>query len=158
MVRTLILKVILQAAACLFSTVCSFFDIKRQSIPVRLLLAGAAAGVVLDILSVTNGLWTAAGILAGLLPGSFLISAAFVTGEKIGYGDGAVFLILGMLLGAERTFAILFTALFLSGIAGGILIMFRKASFSRRIPFIPFAAVSVIGACTAEWLCGGIWK
>ncbi len=152
------MKVILQAAACLFSAVYGIFDMKRQSIPVRLLLAGAAAGAVLDILSVIFGLWPVTELLAGLLPGSFLISAAFVTGEKIGYGDGAVFLILGMLLGAERTFAVLFAALFLSGIAGGILIMFRRASFSRRIPFIPFAAVCVIGACAAEWLCGGIWK
>lgn len=77
-----------------------------------------------------------------VLPGILLLAAGYVTGERIGYGDGWLILALGMWLDNAELIRMLLTGSSLACVCG---IFLRR----REVPFVPFlAAAYVIG----EWL------
>lgn len=81
-------------------------------------------------------------ILAGLIPGFILFAINRITGEAIGMGDVYVILLLGLMLGFEKTFTVLFLSMMMT--AGYGLICMALGSRSRKdsLPYIPF----VLGA------------
>lgn len=71
-----------------------------------------------------------------ILPGVLLLFVALLSEEKIGYGDGAAVLVLG--LWTSTFFCLLSTSigLLMAGIYGGLLMVVKKQNY--RIPFLPF--------------------
>ena len=84
-------------------------------------------------------------LLSGMIPGMILMGTAFVTRDKLGYGDGILYLGIGLLVGLYLTLVILFVSLLLAGTTGMILMAFGKLRFKDSLPFGPFTAVACLG-------------
>ncbi|MBR5658161.1 MAG: prepilin peptidase [Lachnospiraceae bacterium] len=80
--------------------------------------------------------------LAGVSIGIILIGAAFVSRQKVGYGDGLVFVVCGLYLGFWENFSLLFLSLLLCALGGLFLMAIGKVRKGQALPFIPF----VLGA------------
>lgn len=126
--------------ALLFLGYLAKHDIKLKRIP--------AAGVIMF------GLISAVYFVAGkqlnagkmflcILPGIVLLILAFMTREKIGYGDGVTVLVLGLFLGEVYCMAVLCLGIMLTGIYS----FFRVLKKNKEpVPLIPFllAALEVV--------------
>lgn len=123
--------------------VLSIFDIRSRQIPTALLLLGSVPAVFHAALTLFGHERTPAEYAAALVPGVILLLLAFVTG-KIGYGDGWVIAIIGLLLGYRSGMTVFFISLFLSGMAGILLLLLRKVNSKSTIPYIPFVTIAVV--------------
>lgn len=115
----------------------SVWDVRRKKIPVLLLAVGGAVGVMTGIAGIWSGQAQNAAWIFGCLPGAGMVLLAFATREKIGYGDGILLIILGMLEG-WNVMTDLLSALFLAAVFGIVLLALRRANAQTRIPFVPF--------------------
>lgn len=118
-----------------FLLLCSAYDLRYKQIPTKWIIAGGIFAILWIVIILFKGEW---GYLFGSMEGIFLLILGKVTEEKIGYGDGLVVTIVGVLGTFYMSFVILMTALFLIAFYGGILVCFKKASHRVTIPFIPF--------------------
>ena len=80
-------------------------------------------------------------LLYGALPGGILIVVSGIKGGHIGLGDGLLVLTIGMYLGAMNTLFVLLTSMFLSAIAGAVLLIVRKVGWKYTMPFVPYLCV-----------------
>lgn len=71
-----------------------------------------------------------------ILPGAFLLFTALLSEEKIGYGDGAAVLVLGLWTSGIFCLLTVSIGLLLAGIYGTLLLLSGKKNC--RIPFMPF--------------------
>lgn len=118
----------------------SFFDMKERKIPILLLLAGGAAAAVLFLMQTAEAKWETALLEAAfsLLPGTGMLLLSFVSGEKVGRGDGFLLLVLGALEGAETVCLTFGIGLFLQSVFAVGLLIAKKADKQTCIPFVPF--------------------
>lgn len=81
--------------------------------------------------------------IACLLPGMLFLLLSWMTGEKVGYGDGVVLLVMGLWTNGFFCMIVTCLAVFLSGLYAVYLLLKRK---KELIPFVPFllAAMEVI--------------
>lgn len=129
-----------------FLGICTVFDIRKKEIPLILAGAGMMAAVGLTIWRIGNETIFAAQILLSLLPGLFFLLAGWCTKEKVGYGDGILLLIIGLMVGFNQCFTGLCISLFLSAFLGVLLLFLHKAQKDSRIPFVPFLTIGM-GVC-----------
>ena len=122
----------------IYMSVCTVFDIRRREIPLLLILFGIAAVLGINVWWIRAGIVTVAEIGIALLPGVFFLLTSFFTREKVGYGDGLLLIILGLLLGAYRCFLILSIGLVLSAVVSLLLLLLHRAGRHSQIPFAPF--------------------
>ena len=123
---------------------CTLMDLRSHTVSLPLILGGSLAAVIVNRL---GDLRTFPEMLAGLLPGIFLLLAAWLTREKIGSGDGFLFLFIGLSCGLSMTVAMLFIALVLSLLVGSAGILILKKPKGTAFPFVPFvfaAALAVL--------------
>ena len=73
-----------------------------------------------------------------LLPGSIFLIYGKITGEKIGYGDGFLLLILGCCFSYPYLWYVWSIALFLMTLTAGWLLCVRKIKKNTKIAFLPF--------------------
>lgn len=131
-------------------------DLEKQIIPDSLVffLWGAT---ILFLLSVP-GMSVYSHLLTGVLASLFLLSIFLLTKEKgMGLGDVKFALFAGTFLGYPHTITWLFTSFFLGAVIGVFLIIIRKATFGKHIPFGPFLVVSfflagLFGEFFLKWL------
>lgn len=115
-------------------------DIKFKKIPMAPLLISGILGTVYaqagNEMNVENFIWR-------MLPGMIFLLLSVLTGEKIGYGDGAVVLVLGMWTNGRFCMLVSCTAVLLSGVYAVWLLIKKK---KELIPFVPFllAAMEVM--------------
>ena len=83
-------------------------------------------------------------ILFSMIIGVTLLVAAKISNQRIGYGDGIIFLILGLWIGFWDGISLLFFSLILSSIISVYLIIVRRKGRDYRIPFIPFVTAAYI--------------
>lgn len=138
------------AAAGVFLTVESISDIRKKEISLWAVIVfgigGAATGTAKSLLGGEVILsW-----MPGIFPGLFLILAAKVTREGIGYGDGAALMVTGMYLGLIYTLNLLLCGLLLSALAAVFLITVKKAGKKYQIPFLPFLFIGYCVVIAAE--------
>ena len=131
-------NIFIKSAVLIFLSICTVFDIRKKEIPFILAGMGMAAAVVFTIWRIGNGSIFAAQILQSLLPGLFFLLTGWCTKEKVGYGDGILLLITGLVVGFHQCFTGLCIGLFLSAIFGVLLLLLHKAQKNSRIPFVPF--------------------
>jgi leader peptidase (prepilin peptidase)/N-methyltransferase len=138
-----------------------FIDIDHRIIPDGLVITALLGGAAVFVINIFTSfdiygdrLWW--NPLLGILPGSvFLLIMALIGGaiyksdEAMGMGDVKVFAPIGMFLGWRMCMLALILAVLFGGIAGIILILFRKKKRRDTIPFGPYI---VAGAyLTAMW-------
>ncbi len=124
----------------IFIIICTIFDIRKKEIPVFLIgLFGCISILTIGII----GEKTWADIACSLVPGSILLLLSLCTRESIGYGDGMVALVLGILMGYGECIAIIIIGLMGSAVCALILLACGKVKGKSRLPFLPFLAVGL---------------
>lgn len=121
----------------LFLAVCAVFDGIRKKIPLVVVWLGMLTAVCLRI----NGAMGETGLMPvalSLIPGVGFFLLSFLTGEKVGYGDGWALLMIGLFTGFYRCFLILLVGLMAESVVAVVLLVFRKIERDREIPFLPF--------------------
>ena len=88
--------------------------------------------------------------LAGVSIGLLLLGAAFVSRQKVGYGDGLVFMVCGLYLGFWENFSLLFMSLVLCALGGLFLMLIGKIKKGQTLPFIPFVMAAFACAMVFE--------
>ena len=117
----------------------SIWDVRCKEIPVKPLLAGLFAGLV-------YGVWREDGwlLLMGIIPGVLLIFMSFLTKEKVGYGDGIMVIVLGLVLGWPDSLVVYMIAQFGVLLFAIALMAAKRMPGDTQIPFAPFLAAGVL--------------
>lgn len=123
-------------------------DWKKRKVPMMSLVIGLIGAVIMVVIEcVTNQKGIAEPCL-GMLPSIFLLVLAWLTG-KVGYGDGIVLMIIGILYGYGETVFLLCMSIMLLALVSAFLLVLKKARRNTLMPYIPFLAVTFL-------LCGGM--
>lgn len=134
---------VIEGITLIYMGVCMIFDIRRREIPLLLILFGIAAAFGVDIWRVRGDMITVTEMGISLLPGFFFLLTGFFTGEKVGYGDGLLLIVSGLVLGVYRCFLALGIGLVFSAAISLLLLLLRKAGRYSRIPFVPFLVLGM---------------
>lgn len=123
-----------------FIAICTAADIRRREIPMIII-------VLFGVISLFYiGIWGERewlDIAYSLIPGAFLLLLSLCTRESIGYGDGLVTLVLGILMGWKGCMTAVFIGLLASAVFSMALLACRKVKGKSRIPFVPFLAIGL---------------
>jgi Type IV leader peptidase family. len=128
--ENMFLKIIL-AAGLLFGAV---VDYRTKSLSVIYLYGMVIMGIIFGIIERSS---FSSEILLGLLPGIVIVILAFVSKEKIGYGDGILLLSIGGFLGYLNCIIIMMYSLLFSAVISIITFIKRRNRY-EEIPFVPF--------------------
>lgn len=82
-------------------------------------------------------------LLAALLPGFFLILFSKCTGQ-IGDGDGFIILLTGFFFTVKEEWTVVLVSFFLAAAGAICLVVCKRSSRNKRIPFVPFITMAVI--------------
>lgn len=128
-------------AALLFVACLARQDIREQKVSLLIIIiSGSTALLYLAAGEQLNLVQVVLRSMSGVL----LLLAALLSGERIGYGDGATVLVLGFWTNAVFCLLTVSIALMLAGICGVVLFVMGKKKM--QIPFLPFllAAMEVL--------------
>ena len=118
----------------------SIWDVRKKCVPLAYLYAGGIVAVgylFIKSLMVRNAnIWVCA--ICGTGCGLFCLFLAFVSKEQIGYGDGWIVGIVGMLSGIKTVLAVFVTAMFGMATFSLLLLVFKKGNRKTELPFVPF--------------------
>lgn len=115
--------------------ICGIEDIKIKKIRLVVVNAFAIFGVILHLIYQRIS-WI--DMIFGALIGVILLIISYFTKEKIGYGDGLIFVATGIYLGFWNNLILLWLSTTLAGIYGLILMVFKKKKKESEIPLVPF--------------------
>ncbi len=128
--------------------ICSYTDIRSRGISLRVLGSFLVPALALMIGTVFTGDLIPKGwllyepgpgnVAMALMPGLFLLLVSFLTGEAIGRGDVYVVMILGLMVGFDRIYPILFISMAACGLTGLVLIALKKRKRDEALPYMPF--------------------
>lgn len=113
----------------------SFEDMKDKKITVTITLFSGIVGILLHLLFPGQSIFE---MLAGVLSGFGILLLGRLAEGKIGMGDGIVFMLTGLYLGAAENFLLMCISFLLAGIFGMFLLFFCRCKRNKRIPFVPF--------------------
>ena len=117
----------------------SVIDIRYKKIDVRAVIAACAVSIPVGCFFYGH---TGINILYGIILGIFLALLAWVSKQRIGYGDAVIFMVLGMCLEPVRVLGILWI---MAGVYGIVKIIAFNKSRSLALPYIPF--VTIVYVC-----------
>ena len=131
---------------------CAITDLKSKTIPIWWTVVFGISAMIYQIFWKKQKLEA---ILFSMIIGVTLLVAAKISNQRIGYGDGIIFLILGLWIGFWDGISLLFFSLILSSIISVYFIIVRRKGRDYRIPFIPFVTAAYIileglGFCQVE--------
>ena len=109
-------------------------DVRNMCISKRYIGFAGMIAIVVLLFDGSNSLYE---VILGILFGGVLLLIAKVTKQSIGYADGIVMLIVGVLLGGSVSIVIFMIATFLLGIVGLCISIFKKTSLKVKRPLIP---------------------
>ncbi len=135
-----------EIGAILLLTVCGICDLRWKKIPVWAFVAGGVwAFICLFLRLFGKGdfaqegfLREIGGFLAAVLPGAIFLVLSFLTEKKVGYGDGLLLIILGLMEGVKAVAFTCCMGLFLQSLVAVFLVILKKANKQTEIPFVPF--------------------
>lgn len=133
----------------IYLIVLSFFDSRECKVPLAMISGGFLMALVCLLCrclsNPTEWKWIVLTVVLGIVPGAFMVGAAYVTG-KIGFGDGLVLMVTGMMVGYRRCLVVIgFSLLVMSVWCIGVLCC-KKGNRNTRVPYIPFlTAVYLVG-------------
>ena len=115
-------------------------DIRKKTVMVFPIILGSIAGIIIN-LAAGNGIMK---LLAGCIPGLFLLLISIAAGDCIGKGDGEITVMIGLFLGFTETVWVLFFALVTAMVFCLGLLVTKRAGRKSRIPFVPFLLAGMI--------------
>lgn len=122
---------ILSGILLLISTIT---DIRKKEISGIVLIIFLILSIINEIVFRNSSLLS---IISGIGVGIFILICGYISRENIGYGDGLILVVTGILLGGYENLELLLISLFLSSIIGLFLLVIGKNK-KEGIPFIPF--------------------
>lgn len=132
-------------AALLVAT--AFIDLEHYIIPNRLILAGLAGGVPLNLW--TRDLTLLSAILGALVPAAFFLLLALATRGGVGGGDIKLVVVIGLFLGWPWGALAVFLGALAGGILGLALLLTGRKKRKDPLPFGPFLALGTTAAVLA---------
>ena len=120
---------------------CAITDLKSKTIPIWWTVVFGISAMIYQIFWKKQKLEA---ILFSMIIGVTLLVAAKISNQRIGYGDGIIFLILGLWIGFWDGISLLFFSLILSSIISVYLIIVSRKGRDYRIPFNPFVTAAYI--------------
>ena len=140
----------MQSLSFLLLIICSYTDIRKRAINARILVAfliltaglmtgacvfgdryGAVAGGLIYEPNVGN-------IIFSMIPGVVLFIISLLTKEAIGRGDVYLVCLLGLMIGFDRIFAVLFISMVSCAVFGSICILLKGKDKKDTLPYVPF--------------------
>ena len=117
-------------------------DLENQLIPDNQVYLLFSLTTLLLLLSSSDNLYQR--LMTGFAASTFLLLIHLVTrGRGMGLGDVKFALLGGVFLGWPGSLTWLFSSFLIGAFVGVILILFKKASFGKKIPFGPFLTFSL---------------
>lgn len=121
----------------LFLGICAICDGMRKEIPLAPVLLGIFIAVVLRLRGeMIGGTWWDA--VLSVIPGVIFWGLSFISGEKVGYGDGWMLIMAGLFIGLWKCFLMLLIGLVAESLAALFLVAVKKVNRNEEIPFAPF--------------------
>lgn len=111
------------------------FDLHKKRIPWWIFGAGLIMSILILLISEDIGILNR---LLALIPGLILLLTGFVTRQQIGYGDGIIVLLTGLMVGIKNCLSILVLGFGLIFVFSIFLLLIKKIKKKHRIPFVPF--------------------
>lgn len=127
--------VILKLSLLLFLFLTAYLDILRRELSIFVIAAGFLAGLILRLCFGGAGIKE---LILGCLPGCGLLLIAWVTGQAIGFGDGAVLICPGIFLGLTQTLLLLGFSFLFSGLTAAAMLLIRRKQRKEELAFVPF--------------------
>ena len=109
-------------------------DIRKHTVSGIRIIAFMAVGILLNYIMRYQSVWS---VVGGIVVGITLFGYSLITKGGIGFGDGLVFICLGIYLGLSQNLRLLFFSLLSAAFFGGIYALIRKKSIKSQIPFMP---------------------
>ncbi len=120
----------------------SYFDVRYLAIP-KWYFGGMALVHIFYLCIEPPTVWW--GCLPGMGVGILLLVIGCMTKEAIGYGDGLLILLLGMIMDFENVVCLFMLTTGVIGLGGLMFCMMKKATRKQAIPMIP--ALGIIYFC-----------
>ncbi len=125
-----------------FLIIIFIYDLRNYLIPDKIVLPAIVIAFLYNLFALIIGDFTwhvfLYRIYAGLLPSLFFAALFFASkGKWIGFGDVKLALLMGLMLGPEKTALAFYLAFTIGGIIGIGLILTKKKSLKSEIPFGP---------------------
>ncbi len=109
-------------------------DIRKHTVSGIRIIAFMVVGILLNCIMRYQSVWS---VVGGIVVGITLFGYSLITKGGIGFGDGLVFICLGIYLGLSQNLRLLFFSLLSAALFGGIYALIRKKSIKSQIPFMP---------------------
>ena len=110
-------------------------DLQKHKVSMITVMIAGILGVIFQFgIIQENGLKIIGGIFIGIV----LLLLAKMTREKIGYGDGWIFVVTGIYMGFRNNMYLLLLSLFLASLVSICLLVFKKVNKKTELPFVPF--------------------
>jgi leader peptidase (prepilin peptidase)/N-methyltransferase len=131
----------------------TFIDFDLRIIPDKIVLPGAAVGIVASVLLAPDRWWHY--VVAGLGAAGFLFALGMLWPGGMGFGDVKLALFMGVVLGAGVIVA-LFAGFLAGGLIGGALLLAGVKKRTDKIPFGPYLSLGAVvaalsGAAILDW-------
>ena len=120
-----------------FLGICAVCDGVEREVPLVVVWLGIITAVVLHLQGL-GGNRTWQNVALSVIPGVTFWILSFISGEKVGYGDGWILIMIGLFMGLWKCFLILIIGLILSSLVVLILLAVRRVSRDYQLPFAPF--------------------
>jgi leader peptidase (prepilin peptidase) / N-methyltransferase len=136
------LEAALAAGFCAVLVTLSVIDVRHRIVPNRIVLPAAATALVLHTLIDPSPEWAVAALAAS----GFLFAAVLAYPKGLGMGDVKLALLLGAVLGASVSVALMIG--FLAALVPSLVLFVRHGSAARKmaIPLVPFLALGAVVA------------
>ena len=120
-----------------FLGICAVCDSVERNIPLAVVWLGIITAIVLRVQGLAGNItWQSAAL--SIIPGVMFWILGFVSGEKVGYGDGWMLIMIGLFVGLWECFLILMIALVSGSVVVLILLAAGRVSKDFQLPFAPF--------------------
>lgn len=130
-------------AVLFYLFITSIFDLRKNAVPQGCLMTGIVIALVMAGYNVNRDIVAWWECTAGVVPGLFLLLMAWAT-RKIGYADGWIMIIIGLVSGYQKCMTVLMISLLLSSVLSIFLLLLRRVNRDTKFPFVPVIALSFL--------------
>lgn len=147
--RDVFMRALMNAEVLIALAVMGYIDLREKIIPNEIILSGLVFWLVMILLDifVAKSAWKSTlrySLVGGALVGGVMFVIALFAKSALGMGDVKMFFLLGLLYGAEDSYAILLFSVIIMAIVSLILLAMKKVTVKTAIPMAPFVVLGFI--------------
>lgn len=135
---------VIKAVLAIFMIQAAYTDIKKKEVNLILCLAFMLIALCINGINLVRGLVKMNEILLSVVPGVLLLIISKITNQSIGVGDSVVAVVIGLLIGFEKTVVVLMIGFMVSAFISILLMVFKKVNKNHELPFVPILFLATI--------------